>query len=230
MRGNVIGFDPDTNTGAISGHDGRRYDFVTLDWRGASPPQRGDLVDFQPAGSRAAHIYLIEPEYVRPSFGQFYFSPWGRISRSEYWLRGILPIWGIWWLLLIAIIAASATGGPFGAGLFSSVWGIYSLAIIWPGMAVLIKRIHDRDKTGWLILLPLIPKLALYVTWGFAVTGAIIAAFTHGRFGAGFVTGASTLSHVLMLVLFVITIWFFVEFGCLRGTIGGNRFGPDPIR
>jgi hypothetical protein len=34
MRGNVIGFDPDTNTGAIGGYDGKRYDFVTQEWGG----------------------------------------------------------------------------------------------------------------------------------------------------------------------------------------------------
>ena len=27
-----------------------------------------------------------------------------------------------------------------------------------------------------------------------------------------------------------ISLWFFVEFGCLRGTIGANRFGPDPVK
>jgi hypothetical protein len=31
MRGNIIGFDQDTNTGAISGYDGQRYDFATVD-------------------------------------------------------------------------------------------------------------------------------------------------------------------------------------------------------
>ena len=54
MRGNVIGFDRDTNTGAISGHDGQRYDFVTLDWRAAAAPRRGDIVDFQAIGDRSA--------------------------------------------------------------------------------------------------------------------------------------------------------------------------------
>jgi hypothetical protein len=39
MKGNVIGFDPDSNTGAISGHDGRRYDFVRLEWRSPNAPE-----------------------------------------------------------------------------------------------------------------------------------------------------------------------------------------------
>ena len=46
MRGNVIAFDRDTNTGAIGGHDGNRYDFVRLEWRSPGVPGRGAVVDF----------------------------------------------------------------------------------------------------------------------------------------------------------------------------------------
>ena len=31
------------------------------------------------------------------------------------------------------------------------------------------------------------------------------------------------------LVAFVIGIWGFIELGCLRGSIGQNRYGPDPL-
>ena len=47
-------------------------------------------------------------------------------------------------------------------------------------------------------------------------------------------TGALGTLGVLVIVLGLIVlglnIWFFVEFGCLRGTIGANRYGPDPVR
>jgi uncharacterized membrane protein len=59
MRGEVLGFDPDSNTGAISGHDGRRYDFVTMEWRGAGRPRRGDMVDFVADGIRAREVYPL---------------------------------------------------------------------------------------------------------------------------------------------------------------------------
>jgi uncharacterized membrane protein len=59
MKGNVLGFDPDTNTGAISGHDGQRYDFVRLEWQGPANPRRGTLVDFVAEGGRATQIYPI---------------------------------------------------------------------------------------------------------------------------------------------------------------------------
>lgn len=59
MRGSVLGFDPDTNAGAIAGDDGSRYDFVRLDWRGAAAPVHGTAVDFVAAGSRAIQIYPV---------------------------------------------------------------------------------------------------------------------------------------------------------------------------
>lgn len=62
MKGNVLGFDPDGNTGAISGHDGRRYEFVRQEWRGSGPPARGGTVDFVADGNRATQIYpLAQP-------------------------------------------------------------------------------------------------------------------------------------------------------------------------
>jgi len=59
MKGNVLGFDPDSNTGAISGHDGHRYDFVRLEWRGAGSPSRNETVDFVADGNRATQIYPL---------------------------------------------------------------------------------------------------------------------------------------------------------------------------
>jgi uncharacterized membrane protein len=59
VRGSVLGFDPDSNTGAITGHDGQRYDFVRLDWRGSGQPARGQAVDFVAEGSRATQIYPL---------------------------------------------------------------------------------------------------------------------------------------------------------------------------
>jgi uncharacterized membrane protein len=63
MQGNVLGFDPDGNTGAISGHDGERYDFVRLEWRGAGRPGRGETVDFVADGKRATQIYPLRQRF-----------------------------------------------------------------------------------------------------------------------------------------------------------------------
>ena len=59
MKGDVLGFDPDINTGAISGHDGQRYDFVRLEWHGPGLPGRGETVDFVADGKQATQIYPL---------------------------------------------------------------------------------------------------------------------------------------------------------------------------
>ncbi|HWB51147.1 MAG TPA: DUF805 domain-containing protein [Stellaceae bacterium] len=227
MRGNVIGFDPDTNTGAISGFDGNRYDFVMLDWRGAGRPRRGDVVDFQAVEQRATDIDLVEPHYVAPGLGAFYFSPAGRISRSQYWLRFMLPYCAISFALQIA---AEAVGERTAANsAISLLFTLFSLVAFWPSIAVLVKRIHDRDKPGWLCLALYVPVFLfsiLLVAW---LASALVALAE----GAAFTLPALGVPGVIVIVLGVVSalvsLWFFIEFGCLRGTIGANRYGPDPV-
>ena len=213
MKGNVIGFDPDTNTGAISGHDGQRYDFTASDWHSQSRPRHGDLVDFVAEGQRAAQIYLIEPEYVAPGFVQFYFSPSGRISRSQYWLRYFVPV------LLVGVILSSLQLVSDG---FQVFLGLFQLTVLWPGIAVLIKRIHDRNKSGWLVWVLYAPLLV--------ATIFTIAVFIAIALGSSEIASLSILSGVLWIAVAAVAIWFFVEFGCMRGTVGGNRYGADPVR
>ncbi|HTZ35652.1 MAG TPA: DUF805 domain-containing protein [Stellaceae bacterium] len=213
MKGNVIGFDPDTNTGAISGHDGNRYDFATQDWHGHGQPRHGDVVDFQAEGQRATQIYLLEPEYTQPSFAQFYFSPHGRISRKQYWLRFFLPVFVIGLVLYLIGLASESLR------MLDSLW---QLIVLWPGIAVLVKRIHDRNKSGWLVW-------ALYGPMILAVIFTIVALASVGMGNMGAASGLGIVSGVLWIVTLIVAIWFFIEFGCLRGTIGANRFGPDPV-
>jgi uncharacterized membrane protein len=63
MRGNVIGFDADTNQGAIAGDNGGRFDFVGFEWHGAARPSRGTAVDFVPVGQQATQIYPVVARY-----------------------------------------------------------------------------------------------------------------------------------------------------------------------
>ncbi len=213
MRGNVIGFDADTNTGAISGHDGNRYDFVTQDWHGHGQPHHGDVVDFQAQGGRALDIYLTEPEYVQPTWGTFYFSPAGRISRSQYWLRFFLPVF----IIGLILDALKLVGEPF-----KVLAALFQLAVLWPGIAVLIKRIHDRNKSGWLVFALYGP---LIVTLAFGL-GALAEIGMSDKATGGIL---AVIAAVFSAVTLIVGIWFFIEFGCMRGTIGANRFGPDPV-
>lgn len=228
MRGNVIGFDPDTNTGAISGHDGVRYDFVTQDWRGRDQPRRGDIVDFQAQGGRALDVYLIEPEYTPPTFLKFYFSPSGRISRSQYWLRFMLPYFVIYFVLEIAT-GVTDDSSPLHSVL-AVVLMIFLLVALWPSIAILVKRIHDRDKPGWFCLLLYVPTILFMVLLIVLIAGAIVETARSGTFTPPAIGVLAITVIVLGVISAIVALWFFIEFGCLRGTVGPNRHGADPVR
>jgi len=57
MKGKVIDYSVQENTGLISGDDGKRYPFVGLNWKESDAPIKGMAVDFEIHGSEATGIY-----------------------------------------------------------------------------------------------------------------------------------------------------------------------------
>ncbi len=73
----------------------------------------------------------------------------GRATRSEYW-------YFILFNAIIVLILSFLDGSLLGdsAGIVS---GIYSLAIFIPSLSVSARRLHDTGRSGWMLLLYLIP-------------------------------------------------------------------------
>lgn len=166
MRGSVIGFDAATATGAINGLDGARYEFARADWRAASEPAAGDEVDFAMEGQAAKAIFLVAPaEVTAAPFNWKEFLLWssGRISRSQYWLRWILPYFVAYliaWGLDVAL--GTSASSQYGNNEPGALCGIVSLLAIWPSVVVSLKRIHDHNRSGWFYLVLLIPVVQLW--------------------------------------------------------------------
>lgn len=60
MKGSILDFSVQSNTGVISGDDQNRYQFMGSDWNGHASPARGQRVDFEENGQgHALNIYLI---------------------------------------------------------------------------------------------------------------------------------------------------------------------------
>jgi uncharacterized membrane protein YhaH (DUF805 family) len=104
-----------------------------------------------------------------------------RAIRSEYWF------WTLF-VVLLSIVAKVIDLVVFSSGMGGVDMGpasaILFLAFLVPGIAIVVRRLHDGDRSGWWMLLVFIPLI-----------GAI-----------------------------VLLVWF-----CTRGTVGPNRFGPDPL-
>ncbi len=85
----------------------------------------------------------------------------GRASRSEYWYFTLFNIITSTLLFLLGIAIGAATGGSDGVpgGLIVGyiLYIIYGLGVLIPSLAVTVRRLHDTNNSGWLILLGLIP-------------------------------------------------------------------------
>ena len=57
MKGQVLDYSVQNNSGVISGADGSRYTFVGSDWKGDVTPSRGMAVDFDVQGTNAVAVY-----------------------------------------------------------------------------------------------------------------------------------------------------------------------------
>ena len=79
----------------------------------------------------------------------------GRARRKEYWMFILINL--LVSVMLVAIDNLIGTFSPqVGAGLLQ---GLYSLAILIPTLAVTVRRLHDTGRTGWWILIGLVPVI-----------------------------------------------------------------------
>jgi uncharacterized membrane protein YhaH (DUF805 family) len=79
----------------------------------------------------------------------------------------------------------------------------------WAYAATSIKRLHDRNRSGWWIVAFLILPSLLNTLWDWLDN--------------------PNLALLVSALAFGLSIWGFVELFCLRGTRGPNRFGADPL-
>ncbi|GAA3274989.1 DUF805 domain-containing protein [Paenarthrobacter aurescens] len=126
-------------------------------------------------GVQAGEPPLWAPYYGAPigaavkRFFKKYATFSGRASRSEYW----------WWALVNAVVlivfqivmttglSVDAEGLPvFGATYFVgvAVVTIWGLATLVPSIALLVRRLHDANLSGWLALLIIVPIVALVLS------------------------------------------------------------------
>ncbi|EPR2262937.1 DUF805 domain-containing protein [Yersinia enterocolitica] len=130
---------------------------------------------------------------------QWCFSLKGRIGRRDFW------IWIGLWLLAMLIIFTLA-----GQNWLSTQTAAFAIVfLLWPTAAVVVKRLHDRNKAGWWALLVVLAWMLMAGNWQML---APIWQWGVGRF-------IPTLIMVIMLI----------DCGAFLGTEGENRFGPEAV-
>lgn len=137
------------------------------------------------------------PEAVKICFKK-YFDFKGRASRSEYW----------YFVLFIVIGYAIGFGLIFAASQLFWLLAIFILAVIIPWISVAVRRLHDINKSGWFVALPL-------------PAGVIEAIFSTNR--------QTTLEIIFAIIGFGCSIYLIVLY-CTAGDRKQNRFGKNPLK
>jgi uncharacterized membrane protein YhaH (DUF805 family) len=141
----------------------------------------------------------------------------GRIGRRQYWMFTLLCLAG--WIvgaavsIAIAAINYDAANGDTITGvtiagfvLMGIAMTVFVVAVVTGLASIGVRRLHDRGKTGyWLLLYYLLPSMVSKYA---------------GLDGAGLV--------FLLLTLGILT-WAIVDLGILPGEAGSNIFGPNPL-
>jgi uncharacterized membrane protein YhaH (DUF805 family) len=158
------------------------------------------------AGARA--VYAPVPNRIGGGASSFppteywirlFTSPFGRISRLQFWLHGVLPVVGVsivlGWVPLINIVVFLAT------------W--------WASICISFKRFHDVGYPGWWSLIGAIPFLAAMIV----LAGSLFMGGMGGWRLAAILYGIGGIIFIVQLI--------FVY--CRVGQQGPNAYGEDPL-
>lgn len=133
---------------------------------------------------------------------QWCFSYRGRLGRRDFW------IWQAVWLIATTLLFVLA-----GNDLLDTQMAAFGVVcLLWPASAVLVKRLHDRNRRGY---------------WGFLVIVAWMLAAGNWSMLDGALPWLAGRA-----VPFTLFVGLLLDLGVFRGTAGENRFGATtlPVR
>ncbi len=225
MRGQILSFDDASGAGLISGDDGIRYTFAREAVSSPSTITAGLRVDFVPVAGEATNIMLLAaaPAPGAPSatpgvpidsydFKTALFSFQGRLRRQHFWIS---------WLICLGVGVV--------AGWIPILGALLSIALIWPNLAITVKRLHDMGHTGWLAAIPyaagLVGTIAIFATVGASMMTNYTAIENEDPAAVMAMIGPSL---GILGILCLVGLGFLIWIGVTDSQRGDNRFGPNP--
>ena len=145
----------------------------------------------------------VEPRADFMTLMHMLFGFKGRLRRRDYWLCNLVLA-----VVTVAVVVFLILGLKLDPN--DPRFMVVSLIPNWPSIAVLAKRIHDRDKTGWMAANYWVPSLV--------------------SMGLSFIPDAGFAGFKVFLDVGIcmVGLWYLVEFGFMDGTQGKNAYGPSP--
>jgi len=95
----------------------------------------------------------------------------GRARRREFWIFSIFNII----FIVIAMELDNILGLTVGGLSFGIIYFLYAIVLFIPSLAVSVRRMHDIDKSGWMLLIGFIPLIG--AIW------LIVLTLTDSKFG-----------------------------------------------
>jgi uncharacterized membrane protein YhaH (DUF805 family) len=149
---------------------------------------------------------------------RLFFTFEGRMGRKSFWTGSIFLflVMLAGFLVYLAIVGYDTVmNAPTGSRSSAIVSFMISLILFAPWLALLVKRLHDRGKSGWWSAVFLAPEYTYQFLDAFGVTGGF------GRF--------NMVDYTVGGLYAAVTLWLLVELGFLKGSTGENAYGPDPL-
>jgi len=147
----------------------------------------------------------------------------GRINRAKWWLSVLTIV-----IIYLAVLAISRAVTSPEANTILLI--VYWVASVWISLAAGAKRLHDLNRTGaWLVLFVGAPFVLLGILIAYAGVAAGTAIMAGQTPSEADLLRIGGIAAILGLIWLVIAIWGLIWFGCLRGTVGPNQYGPDPL-
>ena len=187
------------------------------------PPVQEPVPEYQPRVTASPTLGPVEA--VTTCFKK-YFDFKGRARRSEFW----------WFIAFVVIVSIAIT---FLSGLVPAlgyVGMLFFLATVIPEMAVLTRRLHDANHSGWWVVLLVLLLIGYYVSFGIlmlplgndlmAITDpmematVLVDALQANPVAAGVMALCSMAMMLLSLILLIFTLQ--------DSKWGANKWGPSP--
>lgn len=89
----------------------------------------------------------------------------GRSRRSEYWYFVLF-----YFLIYIGLAIVDGISGAYNARAgIGMLGGLFAIAMLIPSLSVSVRRLHDTDRSGWWVLINIIPLIGAIIFLVFAV-------------------------------------------------------------
>ncbi|HEX6247948.1 MAG TPA: DUF805 domain-containing protein [Nocardioidaceae bacterium] len=137
----------------------------------------------------------------------------GRARRSEFWWFYLFTVLVGWGSGIVDWALAGVTGFDLGV-----VGLVTSLALFIPSLAVTARRLHDTGRSGWWMLVLVLPLLALFPVMFMGV----VSVAADGAFSSFFFIGMAAMA--LLVLAGAVTLLVFL---CLDSR-GDNQYGRSP--